>query len=237
MRGLGRYYELTVTLRGIPDPVTGYIVGIQEIDAAARASVLPAIESACRDRPRTEPAALIGELFDLTAPAMPAPLAGLSWALTPTYRVETTMDDRSDGRVTVRQRFEFAASHRLHSPGLSDAENRAVFGKCNNPAGHGHNYRVEPAISIPSEHADRFDLASFEHAVSQAVVDPFDHKHLNTDTAEFNSGAGGVMPSVERIAQVCFDRLAEPVAALLPGARLVGVTVWETDRTSCTYPG
>lgn len=237
MRGLGRFYEMTFVLRGEPDAQTGYIVGIQEIDAAARTSVLPLVARACRDTPTAEPASLMPGLWEAAARAMPRPLARMAWTLTPTYAVEMTVDDRTGNRVQIRQSFDFAAAHRLHSPGLSDEENRSIFGKCNNPSGHGHNYRVEPVISVPVSSADRFDLAAFEDAVERAVIDPFDHKHLNTDTQDFDQKRGGVMPSVERIAMVCHDRLVAPVRDLLPGAELLRVTVWETDRTSCTYPG
>lgn len=242
MRGLGRYYELTAAVRGRPDPDTGYILGIQDVDAAIRAAVIPLIDAACRDTPTREPAALLPDLWTRAAAALPRPLERLTWALTPRYQVEIAMHhqtqpgDPRPPRVLIRHAFDFAAAHRLHSPALSDDENRAVFGKCNNPSGHGHNYRVEPAVSIPADQADRFDLARLEAAVDHAVIAPFDHKHLNHDCPEFNTDQGGVIPSVERIAMVCHDRLAQPVRDLLPGAELLRVTVWETDRTSCTYP-
>lgn len=236
MRGLGRHYELTCTLRGVPDPATGYILPIQDIDTAIRTAVLPAIGHACRTAPATEPAALLTDLWDRADAALPGLLAALSWSLTPTYRVEMSMNDRTSQRVLIRQKFDFAAAHRLHAPALSDEDNLAMFGKCNNPNGHGHNYQIEPTISLPADQADRFDLARFEQLVEQAVIGPFDHKHLNIDTPDFDQSRGGVMPSVERIAMVCHQRLTQPTRALLPGAELVRVTVWETDRTSCTYP-
>ncbi len=235
MRGLGRYYELTATVRGVPDPRTGYVISIHDVDDPIRASVTPAIERACRERPTAEPAGLMTELWDLAAAALPARLERLAWALTPTYKVEMSVSDRSSGRVVIRQRFDFAASHRLHSPALTDDENRRVFGKCNNPGGHGHNYRIEAAVSVPAG-PDPFPLAALEQAVEEAVLAPFDHKHLNTDTPEFDTARGGVTPSVEHIAMVCHARLAGPVRALREGAELAEVTVWETDRTSCTYP-
>lgn len=240
MKGLGRHYELVCTLRGTPDPQTGYIVGIQVIDAALRGSVLETIATACRETPDREPAGLMSVLFRQAAQALvPHEVVRLEWGLTPTYRVEMSMPNaaRPAPRVLIRQRFDFAAAHRLHSPELSEADNRSIFGKCNNPSGHGHNYQIEPVIAVPVDQADRFDLAAFEEAVEKAVIDPFDHKHLNMDTPDFDQSRGGVMPSVERIAMVCHDRLAGPVRGLLPGAELVQVTVWETDRTSCTYPG
>lgn len=237
MRGFGRYYEITFSLTGIPDPDTGYIVGIQEIDAAARASVIPEIGRLISESPTTEPAAALPRLWTLAERAMPRPLTRMRWALTPTYHVEMSMPDpTTEQRVLIRQRFDFAAAHRLHVSSLSDDENRAVFGKCNNPNGHGHNYRVEPAVSLRIEATDSFDLANLEAIVERAVVDPFDHKHLNRDTEEFNESGSGVIPSVERIAMVCHRRLSEALQTDLPGARLEHVTVWETERTSCTYP-
>lgn len=238
MRGLGRYYELTCTVRGTPERETGYIVGIQEIDAAIRTAVLPAIDRACLFAPTTEPAALLPELFDLAAAAVPRPLESLTWALTPTYKVEMTVTDRQaeTPRVLIRQKFDFAAAHRLHSRELSDQANRDTFGKCNNPSGHGHNYRIEPAIAIPASAAASFELDRLEAIVERSVVQPFDHKHLNIDAPEFDQSKGGVIPSVEHIAMVCFDRLSGPIRELAEGAELVRVTVWETDRTSCTYP-
>ncbi|MCC6425769.1 MAG: 6-carboxytetrahydropterin synthase [Phycisphaerales bacterium] len=137
----------------------------------------------------------------------------------------------------IRQRFDFAASHRLHNPAMTEQENRACFGKCNNSAGHGHNYIIEPAVRIPVDGAASvFSHADLEDLCKRVILDRFDHKHLNVDTAEFGEGAG-VLPTVENIAKVSYDLLAPAVAARCPAARLEAITVWETDRTSSTYPG
>ena len=133
--------------------------------------------------------------------------------------------------VVVRQMFEFSAAHRLHVPGLSDAENESIFGKCNNPAGHGHNYRVEPAVGVDPSNPMR--VGDLERIVDETVIERFDHKHLNDQTTEFATD-GGLNPSVENIAKVCFELLRDPIAA--GGGTLRAVSVWETDRTSCTYP-
>ncbi len=239
MRGLGRYYELNATVQGTPDPRTGYILGIHEIDAPIRASVVPIIEHACVHSPDIEPASLLPRLWDAAVAALPEhPLQRLAWSLTPTYKVEMSMTDHpaKAQRVLVRQRFDFAAAHRLHSPHLTDQQNRDTFGKCNNPSGHGHNYQIEPAIALPVALANGFCLADLEGIVERAVIEPFDHKHLNTDTPDFDPARGGLIPSVEHIAMICHQRLAEPVRTLGPGVELVSVTVWETDRTSCTFP-
>ena len=185
----------------------------------------------------------MGGLVDAARDACPVQLIGLRWRLTPTYAVSGAMQgdtgmgsNGSTGLVTVlRQRFDFAASHRLHVEGMSDEENRAVFGKCNNAAGHGHNYVVEPAVAVDPEGG--FGLAALERVVGEVVIDRFDHTNLNVDTAEFNPATGGVIPSVENIARVCFELLGPAVKDASGGSATVrGVTVWETDRTCCTYP-
>ncbi len=134
-------------------------------------------------------------------------------------------------RVQISQQFEFAAAHRLHCAELSDEENRRVFGKCNNPSGHGHNYRLEAAVSVPvNGSAPGFGFADLARLVDEQVLQRFDHKHLNLDTDEF----AGLNPSVEHIARICHEVLAGPVADA--GGRLEYVTVWETEKTACTFP-
>lgn len=233
MRGLGRYYELTLTVHGTPDPVTGYLINIKELDRIARDRLIPLIERCCHDAPSTEPAVLLPALLKQAAAALPI-ATGLSWSLTPTYRVEGRTSDMS--KAIIRQQFDFAAAHRLHCPDLSDDENRRTFGRCNNPNGHGHNYRVEAAFSVDTRSAEPVSLAQIEHLVEAAIIDRFDHTHLNEDTEEFATD-GGVNPSVENIAQVFFERLDEASRQTFGGTCAVhAVTVWETDRTSATYP-
>ncbi|MEO1585184.1 MAG: 6-carboxytetrahydropterin synthase, partial [Planctomycetota bacterium] len=153
------------------------------------------------------------------------------WHRTPTLSLEHHMS--APDAVVLRQRFDFAAAHRLHAPELSAEENERIFGKCNNPSGHGHNYVVEPAVSVGiSDGATGFGLRDLEELCINLVIDRFDHTHLNIDTEEF--GPDGVMPSVENIARVIHRLLDTPIADR--GARLDAVTVWETDRTCCTYP-
>ncbi|MEM7629817.1 MAG: 6-carboxytetrahydropterin synthase [Planctomycetota bacterium] len=236
MVGLGRQYQVDAVCAGTPDADTGYLIGIQEIDRAVRQRALPVLTAACRERPETEPWALVGELAEAVARGVPVPLRRLRLRLTPTYSVEVEMDSRTrvGPAALVRQRFEFAAAHRLHADALSDDENRRVFGKCNNPSGHGHNYEVEVAVEIPTGET-RLSLHRLETLVDRVLIDPFDHTHLNEDTEAF-SAETGVIPSVENIARVFFERLAGPTEAELEGARLRSVTVWETPRTSATFP-
>lgn len=139
-------------------------------------------------------------------------------------------------RVTLRQSYEFSAAHRLHVPSLSDEENRKTFGKCNNPAGHGHNYRVEVAVSCPMDPQGRImEVAELDDVVHKRVIEKLDHKNLNVDVAEFRE----LNPSVENIAQVVWNLLAKHIGQAGPadGASLEEISVWETEKTVCTYRG
>lgn len=132
--------------------------------------------------------------------------------------------------VRLSQMFEFAATHRLHSPALSEAENRAVYGKCNNPHGHGHNYQVQVTLAgMPDHTGVLINVPQFERIVAETIIDRFDHKNLNVELPEF----ADQIPSVENIAQVIF-RLLKPKLTF-PHAKLAAITVWETPKTWCEY--
>lgn len=244
MRGLGRHYEVDVTCAGEPDAKTKYLVDIREVDRAVLERALPILRRAVRDAPESEPGEWMGAVVGALRAALGERLRAVRWRLTPYYGVEMAARDSEQGAgsVVMRQRFEFSASHRLHSPALTDDENRRLYGKCNNPAGHGHNYVVEPAVRVRlraggskagSRPTQPFTLADLERVTAREIIDRLDHKHLNEDVREF----AGVIPSVEEIARVCYTLLAPAIEAGSPDARLESVTVHETEKTSATYPG
>lgn len=235
-RGLARHFELEVACVGLPDATTGYLLDIKDIDRAVRAVAIPAIARACTDTPCADPASVLAGFLAPLVRALPAPatLERVTWWLTPYYRVE--MSPAAPASVLIRQRFDFSAAHRLHTPALSDDENRARFGKCNNPEGHGHNYHVEPCVRTPLTPAGpELTLDRLERLVEETIIRRFDHRHLNRDVPEFAPDMG-LIPTVENIARVCHDLLAERLPAEAPHSTLVNVTVWETDRTCATYP-
>jgi 6-pyruvoyltetrahydropterin/6-carboxytetrahydropterin synthase len=235
--GLDRFYEIELSCSGTPDTDTGYLVDIHVIDDLVRNHLVPVIEDACRNEPSTHPASLMPKLWLLASTNLAHPLFSITWSLTPFTKV--TMNTQSaDNQVILRQRYEFSASHRLHSEKLDPNTNKEVFGKCNNENGHGHNYHVEPCISLPIDalESGSASFSSIDDIVTETILDELDHKHLNADCEAFNQAKGGVMPSVENIARYCFEQLQDPAARLADGARLIDITVWETDRTSCTYP-
>lgn len=231
MPGLGAYYELSVSCTGEIDPDTGYLINIAEIDQAVRSRAVPLVEEAIRSRSGDAPACVLGRITAALQATLSQPVRSVTWRLTPFYSL--TLETAHMQRFLTRQQFDFAAAHRLHCSHLSEDENRRLFGKCNNPHGHGHNYRLEVVVSQPMPEAGRparLPLPELERIVDTEVVRRFDHTHLNLDTPEF----ADLNPSVEHIARVCHDLLAEPIAAA--GAELSHVTVWETEKTRCTYP-
>lgn len=239
MHGVGAHAEFEVACEGFPDPATGYLIDIKRVDKAVRSVVYPRLTLRVSTGQAVEPARELLGLFTPLAKDLAGRFSGrlvsLRWWLTPTYSLEVSMDDQTRGVVELRQRSEFAASHRLHVPGLDEAANLELFGKCNNPNGHGHNYVIEPCVAIrPGDGPPPLSVPALEAAVERAVLDRFDHKHLNLDTAEF--GPDGLNPTVENISKVCFELLRDELGDR-DGAELRSVTVWETDRTCCTYPG
>jgi len=133
-------------------------------------------------------------------------------------------------KIELGRRYRFSASHRLHSSRLSEEENRRVYGKCNNPHGHGHNYVVEVSVSGAVDPAtgmiaNLLDLDSF---VEREVIEPFDHKSLNEDVAAFREN----VPTTENICKEIFERLKR-----FPKAKLERVRVEETGNNTFEYAG
>jgi 6-pyruvoyltetrahydropterin/6-carboxytetrahydropterin synthase len=133
--------------------------------------------------------------------------------------------------VTVTRRMRFNAAHRVHNAALSDAENAALFGKCNNPNWHGHNYELE--VSVTGEIDDRsgyvIDLSVLRALVDREVVDKLDHRNLNLDVDFLH----GINPTSENIVVACW-RVLEP--AIRPG-RLTRLRLWETENNYVEYDG
>lgn len=240
--GLSAHYEIELSCTSEPDPEIGYVIDIKRADAAVRNVAVPRIQNAMARDGRTSPVMLvrqIGQELSRELARGGTPIGErVRWFLSPTYSVEVSMNPEPTTMtpVLVRQKFDFAASHRLHVPSLSDEENQRLFGKCNHPSGHGHNYQIEPCVEWRGGERDAgFDLAAFERLVRRVIIDRFDHKHLNLDTREF-AAQGGANPTVENIARVFFGLLSGELAAWSKHASLRSITVWETDRTSATFP-
>lgn len=133
-------------------------------------------------------------------------------------------------KIELGRRYRFAASHRLHSLQLSEEENSRVFGKCNNPHGHGHNYVLEVSYSGDVDPATGMiaNLSDLDAFVDRQVLEELDHKSLNEDVAAFR----GQVPTTENLCIEIFRRLKA-----FPHARLERIRVEETGNNSFEYSG
>lgn len=130
----------------------------------------------------------------------------------------------------VTRRYGFAASHRLHAPQLSEEENRQLYGKCNNPYGHGHNYTVEVSACGPADERTGMAVQTsrLDELVLREVLIPFDHRNLNADVNSF----AAVVPTSENLAVEICRRLKRNWSEAFPGVwpKLEKVRIAETPR-------
>lgn len=133
-------------------------------------------------------------------------------------------------KVVFGRRYRFAASHRLHSAELSDEENCRVYGKCNNPYGHGHNYVVEVSLSGTVDAATGMivNLMDLDRFVNGEVIELFDHKSLNEDVEVFRT----TVPTTENLCKEIYRRLKH-----FPLAKLERVRIEETSNNAFEYAG
>jgi len=132
--------------------------------------------------------------------------------------------------VELGRRYHFSASHRLHNPDLSERENFRIYGKCNNPFGHGHNYTVEVRLSGSIDPATGMisNLTDLDSFVNEYVIEPFDRRSLNEEVPEFQK----TVPTTEILCIEIFRRLKA-----FPHAKLEAVRVQETTNNSFEYAG
>jgi len=133
--------------------------------------------------------------------------------------------------LTVTRRLTFNAAHRIHNPALSDDENRRLFGKCNSPNWHGHNYTLEVSVTGAPDPVSGYviDLAELKDLVNRVLLDRVDHHNFNLDVPEM----AGTNPTAENII-LMFWRVLEP--ALKPRT-LSRLCLWETENNWVEYDG
>ena len=244
--GLAIFLELAVELTGPIAPQTGLLVNVTDIDRIARRSAVPVFAEAIRRH--------LGRGEHIGLPVVAHILHAVHGRLAgqfPTARVDRlalqlnpfrklAMNTKEPSAVYFSEKFEFAATHKLWNDSFSDEQNREVFGKCANPSGHGHNYLVEVTIMVPTEPQPgdaqakdealgAFRVGRFECIVDARLMQLLDHKNLNVDVPEF----GERIATVENLAVFAWERLA----GQFDPARLHCVTIWESDRTYCSYYG
>jgi 6-pyruvoyltetrahydropterin/6-carboxytetrahydropterin synthase len=133
--------------------------------------------------------------------------------------------------VYVTRKAQFSASHRLFNPGWSDQRNAEVFGKCNNPNGHGHNYEIEVTVGgiPPGETGMVIDLKKLADIIEEEIIERVDHKHINKDV-DFMQG---IIPTAENMAIAFWKILAPKIRE----GSLVSIKLFESANNLVEYRG
>ena len=232
--GLAIFLELSVEVTGPVGPATGFVINVSEIDGNVREFAVPVFAERIKKNYQeakhigfSETAELLRSAWDQLADKFgTAHLSELSLKLNPFRKI--ALDSKDLDMVYYCEKFEFAAMHKLWNDEFSEEHNLEVFGKCANPTGHGHNYIVEVTLQMPASRND-FRIGDFEKIVDNEFIKLVDHKNLNADVDQF----GKTNPTVENIASFAWNQLVGKFGEV----RLHRVTVWETDRTYCSYEG
>lgn len=133
-------------------------------------------------------------------------------------------------RVSVFRKEHFNAAHRLHNPAWDEATNNRIFGKCNNPHFHGHNYELVVKLTGEPDPETGYvmDMKVLSDLINKKIIERFDHKNLNEDTTEFKD----LNPTAENIAVVIYHLLRPEISSALE----MQVRLYETERNFVEYP-
>lgn len=229
--GLAFYFSLWVELKGDADKDTGFVVNVAEIDKIVRNKVIDIfinfVKTQSNARLEQIGKSLAKTWQTIENDFLPANINSLTLELMPSRKL--SIKERTGDMLYFSEKFEFSASHTLWNEKFSDDKNFKAFGKCANKCGHGHNYIVEVTIKTqPSrDRQGAVNPGNFEKIVDNHFIQIVDHKNLNEDVEYFKK----INPTVENIAEFGFKSLA----GKFESCQLDSVTVWENDRTFCTY--
>jgi 6-pyruvoyltetrahydropterin/6-carboxytetrahydropterin synthase len=240
--GHGHDYVVDITVRGELDERTGLVVNITHLKPIIQEVIVEPLDReyltvqhpVCRGRVPTceNLARLLWDALEeaLARAQLPATLHRLRVAES-FYLAAECCKGEDEPMVLLTRTYEFSAAHRLHSVHLSDEENQDLFGKCNNPYGHGHNYKIEITVQgeVDPHTGLMVDLAQLDRLVKEEVLDRYDHRNLNADAPEFRE----LNPTSENLVKVIWQRLERHML----GPALYKVAVRETDRNVFAYYG
>ena len=230
--------RMSAIVEGVPDPITGYLCNVTLIDNAMRKFVIEKLipslaNTPLENLPQGETVLRDAHKFLANQKFENATLSSVSLHLSPYLSFQ--IENGAPNMIQLTHQFEFSAAHRLHCDSLTDEENIATFGKCNNPAGHGHNYVVEVSVDREIESANSvsqvIEPGELAEIVNRNVIDVLDHKNLNKDIEYFAE----LNPSVEHICAAIFNWLKKDIESA--GCRLAEVKVFETPKTWASFRG
>ncbi|WP_428911900.1 6-carboxytetrahydropterin synthase [Niallia sp. Krafla_26] len=233
VHGHGHDYTLDVMVKGELNSKSGIVVNITDIDWVMKSVVRKELDGKFLNKenpffqtkvPTTEN--IVSYLWDSLEGKMEN---------CQLYKIRLRENDflyaekESSSMVRLTRKYHFSTAHRLHSNQLSDEENLELFGKCNNPYGHGHNYYLEVTVSgEPDPITGMVDnLSTLDQIVDEEIMNRFDHKHLNLDTEEFKD----LNPTSENVAVVIWNLLAPRIP------KLFKIGLYETEKNYFEYYG
>jgi len=229
--------DIEASVEGDIDPQSGMVVNLTAMKEAIRREVVAPLDGRCLDGTDGAPNAPTPELLARVVTGLLGDrVAGKRLSrVRIAFAHGPVVEWRGGDEMDVTRVYEFSASHRLHAPSLSAEENIRVFGKCNNSAGHGHNYVLEVTLrGKPRPSGEMIPAEELDALVKREVVDRWDHRHLNEDVPEFR----GVNPTAEEIARVAWRRLVAKIAeAAGDGRHLHRIKLRETERNHVEYYG
>lgn len=251
--GHGHNYTLAVTVRGEINAASGMILNLHDLDLliaqltrqfdhqylnesvpSFRAGTQPTAEALARYCYHELGASLRARFPEASADICHVAInegellrgwCAASGEMSPS--AQANQEDFVNERIGLTRTYTFSAAHRLHEPTLSDAENQLLFGKCNNPHGHGHDYRLDVTVSGPldSQTSMVVDLACLDEVVQSEVLARLDHRHLNHEVPPFDR----LNPTSENLLRVVWDWLDSACPA-----SLVELALYETPRNRFT---
>jgi len=232
--GLAIFFELSIELVDDVEPATGFVVNVSDIDKIVRSNAVPVFMNTVREYyHRTEHISLstIIELLKSSYEKLrnkfaTAQINSINLNLNPFRKVSLKSEDMD--MIYFSEKYEFAATHKLWNESFTEQQNLEIFGKCANPTSHGHNYIVEVTIKMPADRSG-FKISDFEQTVDAEFIKRVDHKNLNLDVDFFKK----TNPTVENITTFAWEKLVGKFGNQF----LYCVTVWESDRTYCSYYG
>lgn len=230
---LGLYFALWVDLESQLNPDTGFVVNVSEIDKVVRQGAVPifiqVVSEAFVRQQTVQLSGLVSILKqcwkEVQISFQSKRLTQLRLELNPFRSISIHTEDT--GMFTFSEKFEFAAMHRLWNDKFDESKNIELFGKCANPAGHGHNYILVVQVQCETSSLNSGWKSDYQKAVKEGFLDLVDHKNLNVDVPEFKL----LNPTVENLSLIAWQKLD----GKLKNAKLSKVTVWENDRTFCSY--
>jgi 6-pyruvoyltetrahydropterin/6-carboxytetrahydropterin synthase len=231
--GHGHDFTLEVMVSGNVDKATGMIVNIRDIDDVVKTIINDELDGKFLNQehpffrahvPTTEN--MVRYLWNI----LESKLTGCQLHKIKLWESPYLLSEKEKGSmVKLTRKYHFSTAHRLNSEMLSEEENLRIFGKCNNPYGHGHNYYLDVTVAGEPDPVTGMvvNIGDLDEIVERLVLQKFDHKHLNLDTEEFKH----LNPTSENLAIVIWNLLVPH----LPNLHKIGL--WETEKNYFEYLG